>query len=110
VDETRKYHPEWGNPVTKEHAWYVLTDKRILGKKLRIPRIQLTEFKLKKKEDHSMDVLVLLRSGSKIFTESRGREGATWERKRRVSEKGDSIRCGKSQEEVQRVMKLNRCV
>jgi hypothetical protein len=24
---TRKYHPEWGNPDTKEHTWYVLTDK-----------------------------------------------------------------------------------
>jgi hypothetical protein len=23
-------HPEWGNPITKEHTWYVLTDKRIL--------------------------------------------------------------------------------
>jgi len=36
-----KYHTEWGNPVTKEHSWYVLTDKWILAQKLRIPKIQL---------------------------------------------------------------------
>jgi hypothetical protein len=31
------YHPEWGNPITKEHTWYALTDKWILAQKLRIP-------------------------------------------------------------------------
>ena len=30
MNGTRKYHPEWGNPDTKEHTGYVLTDKRIL--------------------------------------------------------------------------------
>ena len=45
---TRKY-PECSNPVTK-HTWYVLTYKWILGKKLGIPMIQLTDhMKLKKK-------------------------------------------------------------
>jgi len=34
--ELEKYHFEWGNPVTKEHTWYVYTDKRILAQKLRI--------------------------------------------------------------------------
>jgi hypothetical protein len=34
MDRSRKYYPEWGNIVTKEHTWYVLTDKWILGKKL----------------------------------------------------------------------------
>lgn len=24
-------HPEWGNPITKEHIWCTLTDKWILG-------------------------------------------------------------------------------
>ena len=24
------YHPECGNPITKEHTWYALTDKWIL--------------------------------------------------------------------------------
>jgi hypothetical protein len=33
MDGTRKYHPETGNPDPKGHAWYVLTDKWILGKK-----------------------------------------------------------------------------
>ena len=41
----------YNNPVTKEHTWYGLTDKWILGKKLRIPTIQHTDhMKLKKKE------------------------------------------------------------
>jgi hypothetical protein len=30
------YHLEWGNPITKEHTWYALTDKQILAQKLRI--------------------------------------------------------------------------
>jgi hypothetical protein len=47
-----KYNPEWGKPVTKEHTWYVLTDKWILAQKLRILNIQFTDhMKLKKKED-----------------------------------------------------------
>ena len=37
MDESGDYHPEWGNPVTKEHTWYALTDKpMILAQKLRI--------------------------------------------------------------------------
>ena len=40
------------NPITKEHAWYALTDKCILAQKLRIPNIQLRDhMKLKMKED-----------------------------------------------------------
>jgi len=42
MDGTRKY-PECGNPVTKKHTWYVLTDKWILAKKLRILKIQFTD-------------------------------------------------------------------
>jgi hypothetical protein len=34
MDGTRKYHSEWGNPVTKVHTWYSLTDKWILAPKL----------------------------------------------------------------------------
>jgi hypothetical protein len=34
----RKYHPECGNPVTKEHTWYTLTDEWILAQKIRIPK------------------------------------------------------------------------
>ena len=36
MNGTRKYHPEWGNPITKEHTWYALTGKWILAQKLRI--------------------------------------------------------------------------
>ena len=63
MDRTRKY-PEGGNPITKEHTWYALTDKWILAQKLRIPMIKFREYmKLKKKEEQSMDTSVLLRKG-----------------------------------------------
>jgi hypothetical protein len=39
MDGPTKYHPERGNPDQKGHAWYVLTDKWILAKKYKIPRI-----------------------------------------------------------------------
>jgi hypothetical protein len=55
MDRTRTYHPEWGNLITKEHTWYVLTDKWIIYQKLGIPKIQFTDhMKLKKKEDQSV--------------------------------------------------------
>jgi hypothetical protein len=69
MDVTRKYHPEWGNPITKEHTWYVLTDKWILVQKLRIPKIKFTvhiKFK-KKKEDWSVDASALLRRENKTL-------------------------------------------
>jgi hypothetical protein len=70
---TRKYHPEWGNTVTKEHTWYILIDKWILGKKPRIPMIWLTDhMKVKKNEDQSVDASVLLRRGNKIIMGGRG--------------------------------------
>ena len=31
MDGTRNYDPEQGNPDTKEHSWYALTDKQILA-------------------------------------------------------------------------------
>ena len=39
MGEIRKYHPEQGNPVTKENSRFPLTDKWILAQKLRIPKI-----------------------------------------------------------------------
>jgi hypothetical protein len=27
MDGSGGYHPEWGNPITKELTWYVLIDK-----------------------------------------------------------------------------------
>jgi hypothetical protein len=67
MDGTRKYHPDLGNPITKEHTWYALTDKWILAQNLRIPKILFTNhMKLKKKEDQSVDTSILLRRGNKI--------------------------------------------
>ena len=61
------YHPEWSNLITKEHTWYALTDKWILAQKLRIPKIQFAKhMKIKKKEDRSVDTLILLRRENKI--------------------------------------------
>ena len=66
MDGTRKYHPEKGDPITKEHTWYALTDKWILAQKLGIPKIKFTgHMKLKKKEDQSVSDSVLLRRRTK---------------------------------------------
>jgi hypothetical protein len=55
MDESGGYHSEWGNPITKEHTWYALTDKWILDQELRIPKIQFAKHKkLKKTEGQSM--------------------------------------------------------
>ena len=67
MDGSGGYHPEWGNPITKELTWYALTDKWIQAQKLRIPKVQFAKHvKLKKKEDQSVDTSVLLRRGNKI--------------------------------------------
>jgi hypothetical protein len=48
----------------------------MLGKKLRMPTIQLTDQrKLKKKENQSVDASVLPRRGNKIILGVRGRKG-----------------------------------
>ena len=66
MDVSGGYHPEWGNPITKEVTWYALTDKWILAQKLRIPKIQFAKHKkIKKNEDQSMDTSFLLRIGNK---------------------------------------------
>jgi hypothetical protein len=70
MDASGGYHPEWDNPITKEHTWYALTDKQILAQKLRISKIQFAKhMKLKKKENQSVDTLFLLRMGNKVPTE-----------------------------------------
>jgi hypothetical protein len=67
MDGSGGYHPEWCNPITKEHTWYALTDKWILAEQLRIPKIQFAKhMKLKKKEDQSVDTLIPLRRENKI--------------------------------------------
>ena len=48
---------------------YALTDKWILAQKFGIPKMQFTDhMKLKRSEDQSVDVSVLLRRGNKILT------------------------------------------
>jgi hypothetical protein len=70
MDASRGYHPEWGNPITKEHSWNALIDKQILVPKLRISKIQFEKhMKLKKKEDQIVDTGLLLRMGNKILME-----------------------------------------
>jgi len=70
MDGTRKYHPEWDNPVIKEHTWHALADEWILAEKLRILKKQFTDCmtQLKMKDDQSVDASVLLRRGNKILT------------------------------------------
>jgi hypothetical protein len=66
MDGTRKY-PECGNPITKDHTCYALTDKWILAQKLRIPKIQFAKhMKLKNKKDQSVNTSLLLRMGNKV--------------------------------------------
>ena len=51
MDGTRKHHRERGNRVTKEHTGYVLTDKRILGKKAQnIHKIILRPYEAQEEE------------------------------------------------------------
>jgi hypothetical protein len=58
------------NQSQTEHTWYIFTDKWILAPKPRIPKIQFTELmKLKKTENQTVDVSVLLRRGTKILIE-----------------------------------------
>jgi hypothetical protein len=66
MDGPGGYHPEWGNPVTKEYTWYALTDKWILTQKLRLPKIQFAKHMKLRKEDQSVDTSFLLRMGNKI--------------------------------------------
>jgi hypothetical protein len=64
MDGTRKL--DCSNATRKEHTWHALADKWILTQKFGIPKIQFTDhMNLKKKEDHSVDTLVLLRRGTK---------------------------------------------
>ena len=70
MDGSGGYHPEWGNPFTKEHTWYPLTHKWILAQKLRLPKIQYAKhMKLKKKEEQRVDTSFLLRRVKKISME-----------------------------------------
>jgi hypothetical protein len=65
MDGSGGYHPECGNPITKEHTLYAITGKWILSQKLRISKIQFTKNMKLMKEDQSVDNLILLRMGNK---------------------------------------------
>ena len=55
MDGSRKYYPELGNSVTKEHTWYVLNNKLIAGKEYEIHMVKLMDhMKLKREEDQSV--------------------------------------------------------
>jgi hypothetical protein len=77
MDGSGGYHSEQGNPITKEHTLYALTNKWILAEKLRIPKIQFTKQIKFKKEGQNMDTLFLLRMRNRIpmegFTERKFR-------------------------------------
>jgi hypothetical protein len=73
----------------------------ILGRKLGILMIQLTDHMKLKKEDQSVDASVLLKRGNKIITGVRGR--ALGRRKEREGKGGRTW-------DVQKVRKLNRGV
>jgi hypothetical protein len=67
MDVSGGYHPECGNPITKEVIRYALTDKWILAQKLKISKIQFAKHKkIKKKEDLRVDTSFLLIIGNKI--------------------------------------------
>jgi hypothetical protein len=94
--------------VTKD-TWYVLTDNCILENNIRIPMIQLTDYrKLKKKYKQSVCASVLFRRGNKI-TESRGLKGLGRKRVRGGAKRAGSG-MGRDRGDVQRVRKLNRGV
>ena len=69
MDVSGGYHPEWGNPITKEATWYALTDKWILAQNHRIPKIKLPKHKKIKKEDQLLDTSFLPRIWNKISME-----------------------------------------
>jgi len=81
MDGTRNYHV-WGNSNPKEHVWYILSNKWILGKeKYRIPKIQSTELiKVNKLKGPSENISVPLWREKKATR--RGDGGRDWGGKR----------------------------
>jgi hypothetical protein len=110
MDETRKYHPEWGNVDTKEHTWYVITDKWILVQKLIMPRMQCTEHvELRSKEDQGVDASVLHWVRNRIIMGSGGRGQPPQERRWGGNRWGGAVGGpGGAVLEVQRVSKPNK--
>jgi hypothetical protein len=60
-----EYHPEWGNPESERHVWYILTYKWILSIKCRTTMQQSADLKnLGKKEVPREEVRISLRRGN----------------------------------------------
>jgi hypothetical protein len=67
MDVSGGYHPDGGNPITKEVIRYALTEKWLLVQKHRTPKIQFAKHKkIKKREDQWVDTSFLLRIGNKV--------------------------------------------
>jgi hypothetical protein len=69
MDVSGGYHPERGNPITKELTRCAFTDKWIVVQKPRIPKIQLPKQKKITKEDLRVDTSFLPRILNKISIE-----------------------------------------
>jgi hypothetical protein len=67
MDRTRKYHPERDNSDPKGHAWYVLTNKWILAKK--IPKQNNNNNKTKQKTTPPQNPPKTYRISKTQFTE-----------------------------------------
>ena len=63
------YHPNWGNPITKEYTWYAPTDKWILAQKLRIPNIKFAKHETQEERISKYSTSILLRRGNKTHME-----------------------------------------
>jgi hypothetical protein len=85
MDESGGYHPEWGNPITKEHTSYALTDKWILAQKLRIFEIQFAKHLKHKEEDQSVVLHSFLEWGTKYSWKELQRQSSVLRWKERSS-------------------------
>lgn len=65
MDGTRKYHADWGNPVTEERTRYAVTDKCLLAQKLGILKIH-SQIIWRSRKTKSVDSSDLFRRGNKI--------------------------------------------
>ena len=80
MNGTRKYHPVWGNSVTKEYTWYAFTDKWTLTQKFGIP----TWSSRRRKTKLSM-LLSFLEGGTKYSWEEIWRQSVEQRLKERPS-------------------------
>jgi len=77
MNGTRKYHPEWGNPITEKHTCCELTNKWILAQKLESHKIQSRDHMKLKKYTQNENASLLLKRGNKNI-HRRGYECRIW--------------------------------